>query len=111
MGCSSHASDQPGRNDNQKESPAGLLYRFEGAAMFIFLPEKETASRAREHLVDYERSEIIYLVIRGEALVIGALLRCPTKKGPPWTFVPVGSFFLFLTEIVHSLVIFFRYCS
>ena len=34
------------------------------AAMFLFLPEKETARWGREHLVDWERSEPIYLVIR-----------------------------------------------
>ncbi len=34
------------------------------AAMFSFPLEKKTARRGREHLVDLERSEQIYLVIR-----------------------------------------------
>ena len=33
-------------------------------SVVFFLTKKETVSRGHEHLVDYERSEIIYLVIR-----------------------------------------------
>ncbi len=57
------------QNDNQKESPAGLLYRFEGAVLFLFQQEKETTSRARECLGFYEHSEIKDLVTRGKALI------------------------------------------
>lgn len=81
----------------------GLLYRFEGAAMFlVYLEEQETASRAREYLVVYERSETKYLVTRGEAVKIGAQLCCPTIKDPHWTIVPFGSFFLCASFCVQS---------
>ncbi len=84
------------------ESTAGLHYRFEAAAMFSALPKQKTARRAREHLVDLERSEQIYLVIRGEALKMNyfVALRKKTLSG---LFVPFGSFFLRASYCIQFL--------
>ncbi len=63
----------------------------------------EPARRGRQHLVELERSEQLYLVTGDKTLKIGALLCCATKKDPPWIIHPTRVFFLYASYYIQFL--------
>ncbi len=68
--------------------PAHVTARVERVQRcFCPLLRTEAARRGREHFVDYERSEIIYLVIRDSI-----------PPSPPKNKSALGAFFLFLFQ-------------
>ena len=68
------------------KQPALLARLVRVADMFLFFPEKKQSRRGREHLVDFECNEEIYLVIRDHTTI--------THMSHAITETPTARFFL-----------------